>query len=210
VLKQWAWMEGWLKKEIPALLADLNKGTSAKDIAALEKAVGKPLPDSFKSFYMVHDGQKGACFTGPFFGLNFLPLKEVLRTWKERQEIFEEVDEELNEAISSYPPGKIKEVASDPGWVPFSDDSGGNFLGIDLAPGPKGTLGQVISFGRDEDKMFVLGDSMESFFGWLIGQLKAGNYRIDVEKDGGKSFNTKTPATKHFLNSLPALFKNKK
>jgi cell wall assembly regulator SMI1 len=132
---QWHWLEKWLARELPGLLKDLNKGAKPSELTAFEKAVGRSLPEDFKQFYRVHDGQKGACHVGPFYGMNFVPLKEILRIWKSRQATFKAIDLEVYVDVTCFPAGKIRAGGNDPGWIPFADDSGGNYLGIDLSPG---------------------------------------------------------------------------
>ena len=115
-----------------------------------------------------------------------------------------------------------------PGWIPFASDSGGNCLGIDLDPGPTGTRGQVINFGRDEDEKFVLAPSMNEFLEWFADQLESGNFLIrEVPKPSTRAYvvqrlvpqesvsapepmwrslSTKNPPTHHILDSAKVMF----
>ena len=52
-------------------------------------------------------------------------------------------------ADQTVPEGQVRPVFMHPMWIPFADDSGGNFLGIDLAPDVEGLPGQVINVGAD-------------------------------------------------------------
>ncbi|WP_018295700.1 SMI1/KNR4 family protein [Corynebacterium lubricantis] len=56
-----------------------------------------------------------------------------------------------------------------PGWIPFANDSDGNYLAIDTVPGPTGTPGQVINFGDEEFEGPTL--IADSLIDYLAGRL---------------------------------------
>ena len=74
--------------------------------------------------------------------------------------------------LSSTPSESIKKKYFHIKWIPIISDHGGNYIGIDLDPDVKGKKGQVIIFGRDEEKMLVLSDSWEEFLDWNLELLK--------------------------------------
>ena len=57
--------------------------------------------------------------------------------------------EDIDDNCLSLPAGHIRETYSNAGWIAIARDGGGHALGVDLDPGPMGTVGQVITFGRD-------------------------------------------------------------
>jgi cell wall assembly regulator SMI1 len=59
----------------------------------------------------------------------------------------------------SQPAGAIQKAYAHPAWIPLARDWGGNYLATDLAPGPNGTWGQIIIFGRDYDCKYVVARS---------------------------------------------------
>lgn len=65
------------------------------------------------------------------------------------------------------------------GWVPISKDLAGNVVAIDLAPGPAGTRGQIILFGRDFDTKVVVASSLQELFFVLVTDLEGGKFQID-------------------------------
>lgn len=203
-------LEKWLSAHLPELHDDLAPGCAEDALAAFERQVGRTFPDDLKALYRLHDGQTGAVNTGPFFGLTFLPLAQAQAHWASWKALVDEYSvEEMKQAsefCKSAKPGAVKDVYASPYWIPFAYDYGGNHLGVDLDPAARGTLGQVINFGRDEEERFVLAGSMGDFFEWLVDQLEAGNAAIRVEDDGGRSLNTKVPEQFHFLDSVASLF----
>ena len=72
-------------------------------------------------------------------------------------------NEEFSDGMQSFPEGAIQLDYINRGWIPLSRDGGGNHIGVDLSPGPKGTKGQVINFGRDEREKCVLAASWGEF-----------------------------------------------
>jgi len=63
-------------------------------------------------------------------------------------------------------------------WLPIFSDYGGNYIGIDLDPDLKGTKGQVINFGRDEQDMFVLAENLENLFDRILFELDKTENRL--------------------------------
>src|SRR5690606_4093300 len=131
---------------------------------------------------------------GPWYGMDFLSLNRVLEQWESWKETivgFTQNDvADLDKYCSSVPEGHVKAKYATIKWIPFAYDWGGNYLGIDLDPDAKGKVGQVINFGRDESKKFVVAPDIPSFVEWLVSELDSGNFSIRVEDDGGRSFNT--------------------
>ena len=113
---------------------------------------------------------------------------------------------EPDDEYTSKPAGAVQQIYISPGWILFAHDHGGNHLGIDLPPGPQGTVGQIINFGRDENDHVVLAASMTGFLEWLVSQYEAGNFVIEDEGDGERSLNTRNPASRHFLDAVRTLF----
>lgn len=85
----------------------------------------------------------------------------------------------------SVPPGAIQRVYAHPGWIPLAKDFEGNNIAVDLAPGPRGRWGQVILFGRDFDRKYVVAPSWAAFLATLADDLEAGDHYIDEDIDNG-------------------------
>ncbi len=88
---------------------------------------------------------------------------------------------EDNMSLTSSPPLAIRNKYFHHKWIPMFYDYGGNFIGMDLDPDEKGTKGQIIVFGRDEENMFVIADSLEAFFDLAIEQMIGENNPFDGE-----------------------------
>jgi cell wall assembly regulator SMI1 len=79
-------------------------------------------------------------------------------------------DEEI--PFTSFPENAIKKKYFNHKWIPVFEDGGGNYIGIDLDPDVKGSKGQVIIFGRDEEDMVILGKNLDDFFDFCLTQIK--------------------------------------
>lgn len=203
-------LEKWLDANTPEIREDLAPGCSDAAIAEFENLVGRPFPESLKDLYRWHDGQRGATNSGLFYGLEFLSLAKARENWESWKDIIDEWSpEEMTEGsafCTSGTPDAVQALYANRYWIPFAYDYCGNHLGVDLDPGARGTVGQVINFGSDEEDKYVVGSSVAAFMEWLVDQLESGNFAISEEDDGSRSLNTKVPEMFHFLDAVPVLF----
>lgn len=199
----------WLQHHLPEVHDDLNAGATESQLNVLAQHVGVELPAVFCELYRWHNGQKQNS-AGLFYGMGFMPLAQVQEAFDGWSSLIEREGPDglasLGEYSTSARDGVVRRQYANLRWLPFALDWGGNFVGVDLDPGPSGKYAQVINFGRDEDKKFALAESLSEFMTWFVAQLKSGNYSILDEDDGGRSFNTKHPESSHFLSSIRTLF----
>ncbi|KAA1471080.1 hypothetical protein DENSPDRAFT_929283 [Dentipellis sp. KUC8613] len=183
----WNRLRTWLSNEYPELGDTLNYGILPQDLADIEMQFGFALPQAVRESYLCVDGQEPessvGCSEGLFFGLNLLPLDEVLDEWR----FWREVDNDpstgahakLKDIMQSIPPNWIRREYSQRGWIPLITDKTGNYIGVDLNPAEGGSVGQVIIFGRDFDTKVVLwkGDGPAGWARWLanfVEELESG------------------------------------
>lgn len=197
-------LERWLAARRPQILANLRPPASDAELADLSQALGVKLPPSFLDLYRWRNGQHDASQPGPFYGLSFLSIADVRTAWEGWNEILADDDFDLHGFSSSVAPGVVKERYANRRWIPFSHDWGGNHIGVDLDPGPRGRVGQVINFGRDEDAKYVLGHTVEAFVARIADELERGNFVLMDPPDAG--FDTKTPPSSHFLDAARVWF----
>lgn len=203
---QLAALQAWLKKHLPSVAANLNPGASDAQLDRLEKVIGQPLPEDFRVLYRWRNGQSQHVNTGPWYGLNFLSVDEVIDNWKVHADIIDHEGNNDPNFNESAMPGVVKPVNWNKGWIPFADDSGGSFLGIDLDPDVNGVRGQVINFGVGEEIKYAVAPNLTAFVRWMVGELNRGNYAITRDEDNEPVFNTRWPATEDFLDSITTMF----
>jgi uncharacterized protein (TIGR02996 family) len=172
----WAVIHDWLARHHPTMLALLNGPADEAAFPGLERRIGQRLPEDFKASYLIHDGS--APLAGPLIGLPLLSLVEVGRVWA-----FWADDEvllgDLKESCSSEPPGAVKPLYANRGWVPFAGAL--NYVAIDFDPGPVGRVGQVINCGRDNKIHHVIAGTFAGFLTFVARQFALG--RVSLRED---------------------------
>jgi cell wall assembly regulator SMI1 len=149
----------------------INEGASASELTKLEEHLGVDLPDEVKKFLSIHNGQSddGA---GIVFGEQILSTESIRRCWDDWRSIDEEeMNEDCAEFMESSPIGYIKPMYTNRKWIPLTHDWGGNHIGIDFDPDEKGSVGQIIAFGRDEDTKRLIASSFAEFITKLTSSL---------------------------------------
>lgn len=180
--------ETWLKEHHPETAAALLPGLDGAELDQFEKHTGLQLPTAYRTLYQWKNGQGPltGLQLGLFGGLEFFTLQDVKQDWDMWQEVFHSTPG-INEDIdgqTSTPEGFIQELYITPGWLAFAGYRGtGDRIGIDLNPGPLGTVGQVINYGRDEEHKTVLSLDLGAFLSWYILEVLKGNTEV-VELSG--------------------------
>jgi cell wall assembly regulator SMI1 len=136
----------------------LAAGVSEEEIAAAEEALGQALPDAVKAFYRRHDG---AVDFPAVEWRELLSLQRMVQEWRIWKELF---DEEIFGGVVEQPEAGVQDAWWIPAWIPVTYDGSGNHHMLDLAPGPGGRYGQILSFWEDDPRRTVVG---ESFLTWL-------------------------------------------
>lgn len=159
---------------------ELNKGATADELAQLETHIGLQLPDSFKQFLSIHNGQdKGVGF---FFGKGLLSVSGIMAEWYNWTALENDgLNEEFAQSMTSKPEGFVKPLYMNRKWLPFSADYSGNHVGVDFDPDSRGTYQQIITFGRDENAKTVKADSFRVFLAKYIKHLETIDWTITTE-----------------------------
>lgn len=193
-------MKNWLKftsevaRKYPAAAAGLNPKAQDGAIETLEKRFGHALPPALRDMYEANDGQQRNS-PGIIFGLAFLPIDAVMAKLDAWQEIIDGGLDGLNDDCMSTPEDAIACVYANPYWLPLFEDSGGNHIGLDFDPAAKGTVGQVINFGRDEEGKHVLAKDLDAFIGQLAELVSSNEVAQDAQ--GGMALNDM-----HFIDAI--------
>ncbi|KZS99198.1 hypothetical protein SISNIDRAFT_15446 [Sistotremastrum niveocremeum HHB9708] len=197
----WTRIRNWLSEEYVEMGDTLNYGILPATLQDIELALGFTLPSSVRESYLITDGQETESLSGSadglFFGLQLMPLEDVLEEWRYWREVDDDpatgANATLKESMRSIPPGWIRREYSQRGWLPLVTDRAGNYLGVDMAPDASGTIGQVIVFGRDFDTKVVMwkGETEAGWGRWLanfIDELESGEgYELGAGDDSEES-----------------------
>lgn len=211
VRQTWDRLRRWFATHLPEVLDSLNRGATQKQIRQLESLTRRPLPDDLRESLQIHNGESVewiekdgvTIFTGCIFGLQLLSADRIADNW----EVVRRADRDGAESkwAASCPEGAVQLCESHPGWIPLTCDGSGNHLGVDLAPGLKGTWGQVITFGPDDPEHCVAANSWGEFLADVADDLEAGNYTITEEQSVNvryQHFGFKDPFVGHLHQSL--------
>ncbi len=131
------------------------------DAGALEdaaKALGATLPEELRASLGLHDGMAGE----DLFELwRPLPAAEIVEQWRSLIHLLEagEFDECGTEHDKKVQDGWFRR-----GWIPFAADGYGNLVCVDIDPGPRGKVGQVVVFWHDDAERKV---EAASLLAWM-------------------------------------------
>lgn len=175
----WDRIEAWLAVHAPLVAASLNPPTSSRELARTEQFLDRKLPPDFRATYLRHDGQS-LDVADLFPGWQWLSLEEIRCKWASWISV-------LGQGYFVGKPSDtdgliIKNDWWNPAWIPFTGEES-DHLCIDLEPGPKGNVGQVIQLWHDWDGRPLVAPSFTDMLGQFAKDLEDGN--LVVGKDGG-------------------------
>lgn len=169
----WSRIEAWLAAHAPASAAGLNPPASPEAIAAAERSLGVTFPDDVRAAYLRHDGQAS---DSPWMleGWEWLSLERIVDEWQVWKGLLDDGDFEDG---ASDGDGEV--VRSDwwhPAWIPLTYSGGGDHHCVDLAPGPKGSLGQIIQMWHDDGDRPVIASSFSVWVADYADRLEGGGF----------------------------------
>ncbi len=165
-----------------------NVGAVDDVLAVVERCIQHELPAGLKALYRKYDGELQApADQSPrlFFGYSWLPLADAVSSYLFEVRWAKESARYGTPPPVSLPENCVQMVAFSPGWFPLTA-SASDMIAIDFSPGPNGTVGQVINFGRDVCKRrLVLAKSFDAFLLAVEAEYleKRGHVRL-CEDDG--------------------------
>lgn len=181
----------WLNSSAPRLVDYLAPPAPVSVIRDYEQQIQMDLPRELVAVWGLHAGQQKVEELGyaPFMGMEFLSPAESLGEWRRWQEMWAEQDAdartELREFCTSVPPEAIRPEYVTRGWIPvFKEPLESNYIGTDLNPGPTGKIGQVINFGRDEDRKVVIAWSLSDLLAFVAADVESGAVYVEPPPQG--------------------------
>ncbi|MBE1530749.1 SMI1/KNR4 family protein [Actinomadura algeriensis] len=144
-------LERTLRERLPKAI-----GATTAEIAAAEERLGIALPDELKALYRVtrahwddhKDDYEAMDREVRAVGLELFPPDEVY--------IADAASRHCSwrfgglEAAVTPPDAEVQGLVGSPGWIVFGDNGGGDRIAVDLTPGPRGHLGQIIILSHEE------------------------------------------------------------
>jgi cell wall assembly regulator SMI1 len=175
----WRRFENWLCERTPVFCRwPLAPGASEAEVEAFESVIGAKLPDDVRQSYLRHNGSAGVRLLSVVGEGKWVTLEEAAKCW----EFFQKIPPDLEaEEDRNTPLGPMKKVASSAGWIPISDNSGGDHLCVDLDPAEGGNIGQLFSYWHEYGAWRLVAPSFTVFLERLLGHLDQGKYAINDE-----------------------------
>jgi cell wall assembly regulator SMI1 len=178
----WKSYTQWLAEHAPDAFENLAPPATDAQLAGLEKAIGQVLPDDIKTFLQLNNGENDWAKCPALPGLVFLSTEKIAHQWHSwetfRQGETAEGLAALDNHAAALDPG-VRDVYTHPGWLPLlKDGARADFLGLDLAPSEGGVVGQIINFGRDEDKHFVAFPSLLGLLEFWLAEVQMGSCSV--------------------------------
>ena len=174
----WQKLERWIQANAPELHETLQAGASDQKIAQLEQQLGVTLPEDYKTFLKLCDGQSEESEAG-FYDGELLSVKSVKFQWDVWKRL---LDDNAFEGIKSEPDEGVRDDWWNPRWIPFTHDGGGNHLCLDLEPSEGGTVGQVITMWHDSEKRKIKFPSFTAWLEMVLNGVEAGEIVFDREE----------------------------
>ena len=167
----WNRFEGWLKIHAPHLPGELNAPATDSAIRELESKTGVTLPQDFKKFLKIHNGQKPGS-EGLVEAEELLSTASILSEWTAWKQILDNGDLPA-EAVASR---GIKPYWWNSKWIPITHDGSGNHYCIDLDPARGGKKGQVIRMWHDSAERELVASSFKEWISDYVTGLEKGKY----------------------------------
>ncbi|MEM9692850.1 MAG: SMI1/KNR4 family protein [Myxococcota bacterium] len=170
----WARLERWLNENHLQRTTMLAPGTGGDELAALETAIGQPLPNQLTASLLQHDGESDDS-VGLFYGYELLSVEGMLRAWRTWQDVV------AGSAEHEPPIDPVDGLVAKHwhrGWIPLAGDGGGNFFCVDGDPGPGGKRGQVFFLDHETGPQAIEAPSLAAWLDGFAARLEAGEMHI--------------------------------
>ncbi|MFE7674125.1 SMI1/KNR4 family protein [Streptomyces albidoflavus] len=165
-------LERMLRGRVPGAGA----GTTEAEVAGAGARLGRTLPDELAVLYRVMGSARGgdaarrvAERAAPVLGCELLPLDAVYVADAAARAVSWEWG--ATAAVVTAPDARVQGLAGSPGWIVFGE-ADGDRLAVDLTPGPRGHLGQVVRLDHEQ----VIGAEIVAD---SLTDLVAGQYRAE-------------------------------
>lgn len=162
----------------PAIQDSLNPPATPAQIQQLTDFFGVALPDSFKDYLRVCNGQNHQDYQHLLLGYQaFLSVEEILEMAKMQYDLFGD-----EPSIDFLTENKIQPVYWDKKWIAFTDYEASNRLVIDFHAGKNGLNGQILQLSPEADLQAdetVISVSFDEFSQKILATLQAQDYHLN-------------------------------
>ena len=168
-LAAWSAYRNLLASRAPEAARHLRPPAAADDVEVLWAKAEAPSP--LLGFLALHDGEKDGLGGGVFPTWRPLSVVGMLSAKAFLDELH--ADPGTCDADRGVQP-----VWWCKGWLPWATNGGGDYLALDLDPGPGGLHGQVVYFGHADDYREVFAPSLTDAISLLTNDLESGELMV--------------------------------
>jgi cell wall assembly regulator SMI1 len=124
-------------------------GSSEKAIADVERQLGVRLPDDLRAVYRTIRADRDRGLFGYFCPMSLAEILEFRsEQWPGSRPWTSDLFEPSAVVPETIPAGHVRRVSHSDKWITVASDYGGDYLAVDLDPGPLGRTGQLIMLAR--------------------------------------------------------------
>lgn len=182
----WSRLETALAESAPRMLEALRPPATVLQISEAEQALGISFPEELRVAYLRHDGQSSKrerpFYPSLFMSHDWLPLADLVSEWKKSMEIARMLEEEHSEQEGSLDEnGMVRSLGFwSSKWIPVGKEWGRARLFIDLHPGFRGSVGQLVQHSGEDypaDES-VVSNGLAAYVSRLADCLEAGRLTL--------------------------------
>jgi cell wall assembly regulator SMI1 len=164
---------------IRGVAPDFGPGSSEEQIAAVERQLGFRLPDDVRAVYRAIHADVDHGLLGYFCPISLDEILEFRQLdWPYQTPRRNDLFDQMPIVMDGTPAGHVRRVSYSDRWVTFAQDYGGNWLAVDLDPGPLGRPGQLIADGRDVcDVVYYFAPSTVDLLRAVVASLRDEQWR---------------------------------
>jgi cell wall assembly regulator SMI1 len=177
VATTWGEIRAWIAKNAPLLNENLQVGASAVSISQLEQHLGVSLPEDYKTFLLLCNGENSD--SASFYFGQLLSVEDVKSQWNVWKEL---LDDDTFAGITSEPQKGIRNDWWSPRWIPITHDGAGNHLCLDLDPIGGGVRGQIITMWHDSGERELMFGNFTEWLDFILVGLENGSIVFDADE----------------------------
>lgn len=189
---RYAAFEAQLRAHYPELLDMLRPGVPASRIDEIEAVLGRALPEDLRQAYLWRDGSVDTHFRYDELGpvliqplCSWCSLEALTMLWHRDRHSFDALDDDSvyfvseDDEDSGWEDMAIRPwVAPPPEWLCIGYSGTRSRVYVDLLPGPKGQLGQLV-YTDGEGRHRVVARSFHEYVEALGGAIDSGGVRYE-------------------------------
>jgi cell wall assembly regulator SMI1 len=181
ISESWDIIHNTLREHCPELFDALARPATKRQVATLQKKIGKPLPADLVESLRIHNGMEDS-----YLGTNRLFNYEALLSTDAMATQWGTMTRMLQDGFfddGGCPLTRTRKIRNDRWWnalwIPITDADGDGYC-LDLDPASRGTAGQVFYFYHDGARTReVVAKSYAEWLATIGGKMARGQFHVD-------------------------------